>query len=296
MPDAILMGSGPSAAGASRQAILEEILDRLFAKNDFIRSTTTGAGSATTLVDASLVSSFRTTQNFVGAWVRLSSGSADGQFSQVVSYDRTTGTLTLSPALTTAPGASATYEIWDGLHPNRAVEAVNRYLRNLYLPTFFPLSALLVGNNANDMEPSTVATDYTGSNATLATESTIVWNGAQSLKVTATAANGYARTASLNVNEGETYNADAACSVQAGDAAELRVINVDDSNASIENATTDEPAWMGLGFQFTIPTGCERIQAWMVQTGSNDVAYWDDLSIWGGNRLVYPLPSWITQP
>jgi len=176
--------------------------------------------------------------------------------------------------------------------------AINLVLRNTFLPTFWPLSLHVMGNDANDMEPSTIATDYTAENSgTLATESTIVKNGAQALKATAGAALSGASTGNINVVEGKPYYAAADCSVKQGDDADFRVVNVQDSDAQIDdNATTDEPSWTELVIPFTPPSGCEQVDVFMLGTTSGDVTYWDDFQIWHGGAGVYPMPSWLTRP
>lgn len=233
------------------------------------------------------------------SWVRMSSGTADEEVSQIVQDDRSTGTLTLSPALSASTGNASTYEIWrPNLHPANADDAINGLLRNNYQPTFFPLSLHVMGNDANDMEPSTVATDYTSEGtSTLAIETTIVFNGAQSLKTTASAANSGASTGNISVFQDKSYRAAVMCSVQQGDAADFSARNVQSSDAQIDdNATTDEPSWTELIIQFNPPSGCEQVDIFMLGVGSNDVIYWDDFQMWHGSSGVYPVPSWITWP
>ena len=207
-----------------------------------------------------------------------------------------TGSLTIDPAITT-PAADDLYVL--SKHPPRLLkDALNRLLRNTYAETFFPLSLHVMGNNANDMEPSTIATDYTAENSgTLATESTIVHNGAQSLKVTAGAALSGATTGAIPVFEGKPYYAAVMCSVKLGDAADFRIVNVQDSDAQIDdNATTDEPSQTELVIPFTPPTGCEQVEAFMLGTANGGIAYYDDFQIWHGGSGVYPVPSWLEWP
>jgi len=147
------------------------------------------------------------------------------------------------------------------------------------------------------MEPSTIATDYDISvgASTLATETTIVRNGAQSLKSTNTVANEYfALKALLGVNEGQTLVAAASCYVTSGDDAIFRVWDTT-NGAAIDEAASDEVKWMDLIVPFSVPTGCERMDLRMMGVGSDDVIYWDDIQVWAQNRQVYPLPSWITR-
>ncbi|KKM95070.1 hypothetical protein LCGC14_1191970 [marine sediment metagenome] len=207
-----------------------------------------------------------------------------------------TGTLVVDPDFSTTPVSGDLYTL--SRHPPKLLDdAINRLLRNTYAETFWPLSLHVMGNDANDMESSGLDGDYSKSaSATLSAETTKVNTGGQSMKVTASAATQYAYTADIPVNESQSLYAAVLNAVDTGDSAEFRIVNVDDSNAAIENATNDEVAWMELVFNFTPPSGCERIQAWMISTENTDVSYWDDFQIWHGGAGVYPMPSWLTRP
>ena len=207
-----------------------------------------------------------------------------------------TGSLTVDPSIGSL--ASGDLYIISDDPPAILQLNINRVLRNMYLPSFYPLSLHVMGNDANDMEPSTVATDYIAENSgTLATESTIVFNGAQSLKATAGAANSGASTGNISVFESKPYYTAVMCSVKQGDDADFKVVNVQDSDAQIDdNATSDEPSWTELVILFTPPSGCEQVDIFMLGTANGDIAYWDDFQIWQSGTGVYALPSWITRP
>jgi hypothetical protein len=208
-----------------------------------------------------------------------------------------TGSLTVDPSFSTTPASGDTYVL--SRHPPRLLQdAINRLLRNNYQPSFFPLSLHVMGNDANDMEPSSIATDYTAENSgTLATESTIVHNGAQSLKVTAGAALSGASTGNISVYETKPYYAAVTCSVKQGDDADFRIVNVQNSDAQIDdNATTDEPSFTELIIPFTPPSGCEQVDVFMLGTANGDIAYFEDFQIWHNGSGVYPVPSWLEWP
>lgn len=206
-----------------------------------------------------------------------------------------TGTLVVDPDFSTTPVSGDLYTL--SKHPPKLLDdAINRLLRNTYAETFFPLSLHVMGNDANDMEPSTIATDYSTTNGTRATESTIVFNGAQSLKLTATATGGYANTGSIGMPESKALYAAIMCYVTSGDSATFRVVDVTDSNATIEDATTDEPSWTELVYPFTVPSDCEQIDFRFISDASGGVAHWDDFQIWHNGSGVYPVPSWLEWP
>lgn len=210
-------------------------------------------------------------------------------------YSGANGTLALDPAITGLTGTDL-YIITDD-PPDVLQEAINAVLRNYYLPCFFPLSLHVCTSDENDMETAPATTfDGNKSNATLANESTIIYNGAQSLKVTAGATDAYTHFGNLGVNENESLYAAIMCYVTSGDSATFRIIDVTNSNATVEDATTDEVKWMDLIFPFTVPSGCEQIHARAISDANGDITYWDDYQIWRNGEGVYPLPSWITRP
>ena len=85
------------------------------------------------------------------------------------------------------------------------------------------------------------------------------------------------------------------CYVTSGDSATFRVIDVTNSNATIDDATSDEPSWMELVIPFSTPSGCEQADFRFISDANTDIAYWDDFQVWRQNGGVYPLPSWITR-
>ena len=183
--------------------------------------------------------------------------------------------------------------------PDDLHDAINETLRNDYVESWFPLSMHVVQNDANDMEASTVATDYeigTGA-AALAIETAVVYSGSQSLEVTCDNANEYAALKSvIPVNEDMMLHAAAMCSVTQGDDAAFRVWDVT-NNVEIDSATSDEPAWMNLQPPvLTIPSGCEQIDLRLEGIGSDDVVYWDEVQVWYDGLGVYPLPAYIQSP
>ncbi len=206
-----------------------------------------------------------------------------------------TGTLTVDPDFSTTPTATDLYVL--SRHPPALLDgAINRLLRNTYTETFFPLSLHVMGNDANDMEPSTTATDYSTTNGTRALESTIVFNGAQSLKLTATSAGGFANTGNIGVSDGQTLYAAVMMFVTSGDSGTFRVVDVTNSNATIEEAKTDEPVFMELFMRFSAPGGCEQIDFRFIADANTDIIYTDDFQVWRQDGGVYPLPSWIEWP
>lgn len=108
----------------ARQALREKIIDRLYRGKEKIRGTTDGAGSSSTVVDSALIQGMFEVNDYLGAYIWLSSGSADEETSKIIAFDRTTGTFTMSPVYGASSGSSVTYEIHYDLHPERVNEAI----------------------------------------------------------------------------------------------------------------------------------------------------------------------------
>lgn len=254
----------------------------------------TTAGSPGTLTDTRVS---WTTNQWVGATVTCNS--------KTLVVTSNTSTVLTGGDWSADPGDAASWAmtgvcpyILISSSPVALKKAINRVQQNDYVEAWFPLSIHIVQNDANDMEASTVATDYeigTGA-AALAIETTNVYSGTQSLKATCDNANEYAALkAKIPVNEDERFHAAAMCSVTQGDDAAFRIWNV--QAAEIDSATSDEVAWMNLQPPvFTIPSGCEQIDLRLEGIGSDDVTYWDEVQVWYDGGGVYPLPAYIQSP
>ena len=290
-------GAGAAATTVSMITLLREFAERIYAdKADTITGTASGGDTTSLIDDGSNVSPglkySSADASALNRWFVYREASSETSRVTVGGLSGSDGDLTISPAITAFADTNKYILCQD--RPQRLKNILNRVIRNLYVPTLFPLSMFIVTGNDNDME-NDPDTNYSSTDATLANESTVVLSGAQSLKITSTDTDGHAYTASFSVNEGESLYAAVLCSVTQGDDAEFRIVNKQDSDAAIENATTDEPAAMELVFQFSVPSGCEQIAAWMISVGSDDVTYWDNLQIWSGGRHLYNLPSWFVE-
>ena len=107
---------------ATRQAIREAIIDRLYADKGLIRSTSTG-GSTSTVIDTALISGIVEATDLIGAYIWISAGNADEEQSKIIAYDRATGTCTMSPIYSGAVSTDS-YEIHYDLRPNKVNNAI----------------------------------------------------------------------------------------------------------------------------------------------------------------------------
>ena len=85
--------------------------------------TTSGSGSTTTAVDATL---FGGDDEYIGSYIRITSGTYDGTTRRITDYASSTGTMTFAAVGGTVAG-SVTYELWkDGFDPQVVDEFINQ--------------------------------------------------------------------------------------------------------------------------------------------------------------------------
>jgi len=88
-----------------------------------ITGTTSGSGSTTTALDTTL---FGGDDEYIGSYIRFTSGTYDGTTRRITDYTSSTGTITFAAVAGTIAG-SVTYEIWkDGFDPVVIDEFINQ--------------------------------------------------------------------------------------------------------------------------------------------------------------------------
>ena len=88
-----------------------------------VTGTTSGSGSTTTAVDATL---FGGDDEYIGSYVRFTSGDNDGSVRRITDYTSSTGTMTFAAVGATVAG-STTYELWrDQFDPQVVDEFINQ--------------------------------------------------------------------------------------------------------------------------------------------------------------------------
>jgi hypothetical protein len=110
---------------AVTQSKTREDLRKAIGRNlgKMITGTTSGSGSTTTAVDATL---FGGDDEYIGSYIRFTSGTYDGTTRRITDYASSTGTMTFAAVGGTIAG-SVTYELWkDGFDPQVADEFINQ--------------------------------------------------------------------------------------------------------------------------------------------------------------------------
>lgn len=232
----------------------------------------TAAGSTTTVVDGSA----RFKGPFAGnEWARgdpiritgadtLSANNRTGEESLVDAYAPATGTFTVTPALTGAPGAGAPFVIVRRKYVDsvaRLYEALSRGMnrwarRRMRIPLTYVTDGDLLG--------SAVATYWTGTNATPTYSDLSHPNGFHSrvLNIVTSAAGGYAVPAQIPCHPADVW--DFAVWMRAAAASSTAELIIRDiTNGAVITptfisgaATSSSRAFVLVRGFFTIPTGC----------------------------------------
>ena len=187
----------PSVEGLTRW----QVIDRALRDSGFGSYGVATGGSSTTLTDANaLVSTQLPSTSFVGSWLRIarkasSPGSPpEGEYRTVSGFAASSGTLTVSSAFSAAVSSGDRYQLFRVIPPQVVLDTLDTILKEeVVLPDFTLLTEMPDG----DMEqPGT--DDWFPVNATLSkvTSEPSLW-GSRRLRVTATAAGGYARGAAI---------------------------------------------------------------------------------------------------
>src|SRR3989304_5750925 len=190
----------PNYPTTTRKVLRQNIIKRLYKpRHPIVSATTTTASDTTSLIDSILAPAGQT-EDFRGACVLITETGATGPVLGTIvrvtntSFSGSNSALTIAPAFSAALLTGIDYELHYKYHPNYIEFLIDEILGNLENPYYSPLPLITDG----DME-NAPATSFTGSNATLANETTTVLHGRKALKITATAANGHAQSAIVNL-------------------------------------------------------------------------------------------------
>ena len=121
-----------------------------------VTGTTSGSGSTTTAVDATL---FGGDDEYNGSYIRITSGTYDGTTRRITDYTSSTGTMTFAAVAGTIAG-SVTYELWEsGFDPDVVDEFIDQAILELAGRSYDPIENLDIhtdGINARWEIPSNI--------------------------------------------------------------------------------------------------------------------------------------------
>ncbi len=258
----------------------------------WVGSTTTSAGSTTTLVDSALASTMRNTNSFYAWYVRLTSGAAIGDIRRVASFTIGTGTLTVDRAFSATVATSVTYQLMT-FHPDVMTRHLQEVLRNAYTMERVPLS--MVTNHDFESHTSGVPDSWSAVNVTMttATGAVNVANGHRSLQITTTASNGYANlTANQDVVPSDPYYFECKAKADAGNTAGLILWDVTNATA-LQTLTTTDSHFNQLYAYGSFPSTTRQVNVRCRMTQNSAVGYFDDIVLIDTRKVRVPLPSWV---
>ncbi len=231
---------------------------------------TTSGGSTTTIIDSSNFAGPLPGGMFPnGSPVRVTSGTDIGQNTYKSGIDPSTGTITVSPALTGTPGSSASFIVSNVVdHCDRLVEAINRALtRRISRWLKVPLTDVPDG----DFLGTTVSDHWAATNATLTYQTLSMVNGIAQrvLQVVTTAANGFGQSDPIPVMPLETRNfmlfmRNANSTVTTVNTAAITIRDLTNGanitpTFTVGTATSASHAFITVKGQYSIPAGCSQI-------------------------------------
>ena len=104
-----------------------------------VTGTTSGSGATTTALDSTL---FGGDDEYIGNYIRITSGTYDGTTRRITDYTASTGTMTFAAVGGTVAG-SVTYELWsDGFNPDNIDEYINQAIMKINNRVYDPVEDL----------------------------------------------------------------------------------------------------------------------------------------------------------
>ena len=211
---------------------------------------------------------------------------------EVGTYSPSAGTFV--PAVTYAndPADTLVVDVYTrGISYTDIKDAMNECLRQLTYHTIAPLTRITDG----DMETSGTSS-WSSSNATISKVATArnFEDGTQGMRVLATAALGYAQSATILVDPSYETSWFMRAWVRA-DIGTARLIAYDVTNS----ADIDSVDWTSRGpgivdLAFALPATCEALAFRLESVASADDSYWDDVIAYPLGAYQIHLPEWVT--
>ena len=127
----------PVIAGRTREQLRQAIGYNCMGGEFFVGSTTSSSSDATSVFDTKLRGG-NDSKN--GRYLRLTSGSLDGEESRVSDYAQSTGDMTVAPAFTGNPASGVSYELWLAEFPPVLIEDfINQAIMDTYGRAYDPV-------------------------------------------------------------------------------------------------------------------------------------------------------------
>lgn len=284
--------TAPTVEGITRKNVLKVVLTETGLG---AYGTATG-GSTTEIIDTDRLKSTQyDSKDWVGGWARISydaggaAAAPEGESSPITTYAPSTGTTTVNPAITAVASGDG-YELWKNPNPKDVLDMLDSVLTDdVYMPCWTVLTECPDG----DME-QTHTSDWTATDSTLSKVTTFgdALSGKRSLRVLATAANGYADSNQLRVRSGSIYHVSALG--YGGADTDCKLVVYDGDNAAeIDSVTHSNPTVARLALTITVPSGCSSMYVRLVTVTNGESSYWDEVCVYPVDATDIKLPWWM---
>lgn len=292
MPTMSSLATVQTIEGVSRLELIRE----LGLATGYIQTGTATGGAVNYLDDTNNLKSVQyNPTEWIGGWIRISSTSGnvapEANIRTIKDYQPDLGRIYPDPVFSGAIAAGATYELWK-IEPARVLLMIDQALVNdLYIPCWSVLSQVA----DSDMEQS-ATTDWASTNATVTKQTTGIMTGVSGkryLRVVATAANGYAKSNTLNVIGGKNYHASARCRATASTTTAKLQVWDETNGVEITSVTTTYTTPVRLFTQWIAPATCYLVSYRLITVTNSGTTEWDDVSGYGFQDQDIIMPWWL---
>lgn len=254
------------AAASTLETLRVKVIKKLYWPRHPITSTSGTGTGVSTLADTILQPASQT-EDFVGAWILVTSGAADGGIARVtnVTFSPSSSQMTIAPSIT-GFATGMTYEVHYRFHPDAVKDKINEILENMRRPMTLVVTDIEDGNM--ETPAASVATYWAASGAHTVTKTSLasrVYFGEQSLLITGGATG---IVSALSPNRPQQYKPSTELLVEAlvnpldsGSTVRMRLFDVTNS-AYIADATATSAlqGWSVLRFVVETPATCEEVR------------------------------------
>lgn len=257
------------------------------------RATATSGGSNRIRDSVNLDSDALSPTAFEDCWVRMTSGNRNGEIARVDYLDQVNGDLYVTPSFTGTTLNAETYEIYrPGVHPDDVDRARDEALTSVCSQwALQPLSEL---TNA-DFE-DTLGSTWTGTSASLAIQTDLSFPvtqvGRNALRVTNSAANGFAQSTGLFGRPSQTFYIYVPVSTRSG-TSEIIVRDVTNgANISLSGTVTSTGrGWTALEVTGQVPSNGNEIAVRLQGQESTAIIDWGPVQFRWQNQRAIALPE-----
>lgn len=279
----------PNLDGVSRPALFV----RLALDTGVLVTGTLTDGDTQNIYDTNQLKSAQLSPSeWIGGWVRMSSGSAISQIRPIVDFEPELGKIIVEPYFSASAAAADTYELWK-VNPNIVLGLTDQCLLNeLYLPCWTVLSEV----PDYDME-QTHTTDWTATGSATVSKQTaqprLGSSGKRYLRIVSAAAGDGAKSAVLRVLPGRTYHVSAVARASAVSTTAKLTLYDETNSVALQTYTSVQQFPARIWFTFQIPASCYSVTIRLSNVEASVTTEWDEVIFQDTSANDVPLPWWV---